>query len=418
MKKFSASCFSILFLLFFVFLAAGCGGGGGGVSAATGGNNAGKKGGAGGAGSAPTLRINPNDSPTLTGINWQTIDFTVKIGNRAPIKRTLNLGEIMDLNLSDADGLAVGETIDIEAKIVNAAGLEFEAFSGVKTITAGTNNVVMTVGRKVEIQLPANVTLEGGATYVVVTKNGATLPKATTTTNNCLRYWKRADNTIIYNGKLSPADFTTTTSLTPVFRTPLVGDIFCTDETIAVNVADLGGRTPFGIICATGIGGNDVVCVLSPDEYQCKLSDNYFAYSSPATYIGDTTLNYNVTCGLNVKEEMYDKFPNLDAVSPAYAYLKTLPNLPTGKQVNWYIPTVGEATSYFVTSRNAALTAIGSTPFSATDYMTCTMKTPTAGETYWSSAYYAKPDDNATTYRDDYATYSKRLRAIGYIRIH
>ena len=193
MKKFSASCFSILFLLFFVFLAAGCGGGGG-VSAATGGNNAGKKGGAGGAGSAPTLRINPNDSPTLTGINWQTIDFTVKIGNRAPIKRTLNLGEIMDLNLSDADGLAVGETIDIEAKIVNAAGLEFEAFSGVKTITAGTNNVVMTVGRKVQIQIPANVTLEGGATYVVVTKNGAILPKATTTATQYFRYWQRNDN--------------------------------------------------------------------------------------------------------------------------------------------------------------------------------------------------------------------------------
>lgn len=249
MKKFSASCFSILFLLFFVFLAAGCGGGGGGVSAATGGNNAGKKGGAGGAGSAPTLRINPNDSPTLTGINWQTIDFTVKIGNRAPIKRTLNLGEIMDLNLSDADGLAVGETIDIEAKIVNAAGLEFEAFSGVKTITAGTNNVVMTVGRKVQIQIPANVTLEGGATYVVVTKNGATLPKATTTATQYFRYWQRNDNTIIYDGKLSPADFATTTYVKPVFKTPAGGDILCTDETIAANAAELGGRTPFGLIC-------------------------------------------------------------------------------------------------------------------------------------------------------------------------
>lgn len=302
MKKFSASCFSILFLLFFVFLAAGCGGGGGGVSAATGGNNAGKKGGAGGAGSAPTLRINPNDSPTLTGINWQTIDFTVKIGNRAPIKRTLNLGEIMDLNLSDADGLAVGETIDIEAKIVNAAGLEFEAFSGVKTITAGTNNVVMTVGRKVQIQIPANVTLEGGATYVVVTKNGAILPKATTTEKKYFRYWQRDDNTIIYDGKLSPADFATTASVTPVFRRPFSGDILFSDKSVATTGDEFGNRTPAGVICNVSepLGWS---CFISISEATCKLNDNYFPYITGG-YNYSSTSSSDSRSGLDFKNQI------------------------------------------------------------------------------------------------------------------
>ncbi len=371
MKKFSASCFSILFLLFFVFLAAGCGGGGG-VSAATGGNNAGKKGGAGGAGSAPTLRINPNDSPTLTGINWQTIDFTVKIGNRAPIKRTLNLGEIMDLNLSDADGLAVGETIDIEAKIVNAAGLEFEAFSGVKTITAGTNNVVMTVGRKVQIQIPANVTLEGGVTYVVVTKNGAILPKATTTATQYFRYWQRDDN------------------------------------------------TPAGVICNVSepLGWS---CFISISEATCKLNDNYFPYITGG-YNYSSTSSSDSRSGLDFKNQMITEFGSLYTNSPAYKYLATLPNLSEGTHVDWYIPSIYEVTRHFVTTKNSTLNAIGAVEFdSNAEYMTCNMKMPNAGDSYWSLAYYAKANldyDTILTYREDYTTYSKRLRAIGYIRIH
>lgn len=413
MKKFSASCFSILFLLFFVFLAAGCGGGGGGVSAATGGNNAGKKGGAGGAGSAPTLRINPNDSPTLTGINWQTIDFTVKIGNRAPIKKTLNLGEIMDLNLSDADGLAVGETIDIEAKIVNAAGLEFEAFSGVKTITAGTNNVVMTVGRKVQIQIPANVTLEGGATYVVVTKNGAILPKATTTEKKYFRYWQRDDNTIIYDGKLSPADFATTASVTPVFKEPAPGDILCSDRTVAATAAELGGRTPFGIIC--GVSGNPWAYIFSLSETTCKLNNSCLPYI--ATHADYNATPVNINHGYSLKAQMLSDFPNIYSTSPAYQHLASLPNFSDGTPVEWFLPDAYIFQAYFKTSINTSLNAIGKTPLDTTaEYMTCHMK---HDSTDWGYAFYAKIGQTVSTIlTNNYCYYSganaaKRLRALG-----
>lgn len=413
MKKFSASCFSILFLLFFVFLAAGCGGGGGGVSAATGGNNAGKKGGAGGAGSAPTLRINPNDSPTLTGINWQTIDFTVKIGNRAPIKRTLNLGEIMDLNLSDADGLAVGETIDIEAKIVNAAGLEFEAFSGVKTITAGTNNVVMTVGRKVQIQKPANVNLEGGATYVVATKNGATLPKATTTEKKYFRYWQRDDSTIIYNGMLSAADFATTASVTPVFKAPAPGDILCTDRTVAATAAELGGRTPLGILC--GVSGNPWAYIFSLSETTCKLNNSCLPYS--ATHADYNVTPVNINQGYSLKAQMLSDFPNINSTSPAYQHLASLPNFSDGTPVDWFIPDSYIFQAYFKTNINTSLNAIGKTPLDSTaEYMTCQMK---HDSTDWGYAFYAKIGQNVSTIlNNSYCYYSgsnaaKRLRALG-----
>ncbi len=418
MKKVAVtgSVFLLLSIIVFASFAFSCGGGGGGVSAATGGNNAGKRGYGGRSAGKATITINPSQSPTLNEINWQTIDFKIKIGNRAPFTKTLNAGENINLQLSEEDGLAVGETIDIEAKITNAAGLEFEAFSGVQTLAGGNNNIVMTVGRKVPLTLASGVTVEGGATYVVLTKNGATLPKATTTETKYFRYWLKGDGTKIYDYQLSPADFATLASLTPVFKTPGGGDILCTDETIAASVAELGGRTPFAYICAAATGGsNGVVYVLYPEEYtNCKLSnDNYF----PATsYNFDNT---GTITGNTIRDKMEENFSNLYSISPAYNLVKNLPNLPTGKQVKWYIPTVNECQKFFKTEKNAVLTAIGSKPFDSTkQYMTSIMKKSGSD---WGYGYYAKPDQNTTEITSNtfsYAFVAKTLRPMGYIRIH
>lgn len=166
MKKY-LNFFCIFTALIIFFTSCGGGGGGGSVSfsnvsspdsnsnrtktggeaASRGGNNANStspfSGGGSGSSGEPEIIINPNQSTTLTNFNWQTIYFTIQIGNRTPIYKTVTAGQNVNLQLSQEDGLMIGETIEIKAKIVRPDGSILEASSGVQTLTAGDNNFVL-----------------------------------------------------------------------------------------------------------------------------------------------------------------------------------------------------------------------------------------------------------------------------------
>ena len=422
-KTICSICSIILLFLFFA-LSVSCGGGGGGVSAARGGNNAGKSGFGGGGssgsttanGETPNLVINPSQSETLNSLNWQTIQFKIKIGNRTPIIKELQAGEDIKLQLTEEDGLVVGETIDVEAKITNDAG-EFEAFSGVQTIVSGKNKITMTVGRKVPIEVPESVTVAGGAEYIVVTKKGAKLPKATTTEKKLFRCWEKSDGTRIFDYQLSASDFATLEGLTPIFQTPVGNDILCTDKTIAANASELGGRKPFGVITKVRVG-EGYVEIMSLSETNAVLNNGsvnggYFPYDASNFDYAQTRLDDS----LQFKQNMLIDFPN-SANCSAFQYLKTLPNMPDGTPVEWYIPAAFAAYNCLTSSHSDTLRAIGATPLDPNaEYMTATLD---KGSSDWDYALYAKVDqslDEIANNKYAYPSKTKRLRAFGRVSL-
>lgn len=345
MKKAALIC-SVLLLSIFAIFSVSCGGGGGGVSAATGGNNAGKRGyGGGGAGGTDkaSLTINPGSSSTLASINWQTIDFTIKIGSRAPITRTLTAGQNVNLQLGQEDGLEVGETIDISAKITNDAGVVFEAFSGVKTIAGGNNDIVMTVGRKIPLSLPAGVTVEGGAEYVVLTKNGAKLPLAKQT-QMVFAGWRITGDASSLT-KLENSHFASLANgatLTPRLRPATAGDIYCTDgSVVSLEMFKVLGKTAAGAVFKSSSSGKYLI--VDTTESYCKMynSSDWFGSGSKDAVI--TYPESSGTGGSVLYEYFKQNYPTFVSNSPAFAYCESR-RAATG--IDWFIPSQYDYTQF------------------------------------------------------------------------
>ncbi len=302
----------------------------GGMIASQGGNNAGKNFGSGGGSGEASLTINPAQSQTLQALNWNKIDFTIKIGSRAPIVKTVNAGDAnTSISLGAADGIVTGETIEIDAKIDTALG-EANAYSGKVTLTGGVNNISLSVGRKIELDTDGG-TIAGGAAYAVLTKSGCTLPAASKNASVFLG-WQKVPGDPNYITSLTAADFTTYSgTLTAAFRAPDVGDIICSDKTVVSPSLPLpAGKTAVGVIYNYD----------GMDAYFISLTErNNLAFNNANLEMISNDYSESGLSGDFTKDDMESEYLYIFSTSAAFAYLRTLPNYPA---INWYIPLYNE----------------------------------------------------------------------------
>lgn len=389
----------------------------GGLIASQGGNNAGKHFGGSSSGSGEaSLTINPAQSQTLKALNWSKIDFTIKIGSRAPIVKTVNAGDAnTSISLGAADGIVTGETIEIDAKIDTALG-EANAYSGKVTLAGGVNNISLSVGRKIELDA-AGGTITGGAAYAVLTKSGCTLPAASKNASVFLG-WEKIPGDTNFITSLTAADFTTYSgTLKAMFRAPEVGDIICSDRTVVTAGVPLpAGKTAVGIIY--NYDGIDAYFISLTERNNmafnnAQLESNLYDYSESGLS-GDFT-----------KEDMEIEYQNIYSTSAAFAYLKTLPNYPA---INWYIPLYNELYNHINSNSNinnfnkinASLALLGGTQLSnSTWYMTANLY---AMGMDWDMVYYYVPNTtnplSATTNRKQISSADLTVRACARLTIN